>query len=126
LEVFFVAKVVHFDVQGVDPEGLISFYGKAFGWKFNNCQPPGAEPYWLIETGPKKEKGIGGGLSRKGQGPAVNTIGIADIDKAMEKIRQNGGKINGEKCHMPGVGWLAYFEDPQGNVWGLIQEEKKK
>lgn len=121
-----MAKVVHFDLQGVDPEGLMPFYERVFGWKFNNCQPPGLAPYWLIEAGPAKEKGINGGLSKKGEGPAVNTIGVVNIDKAIEKIRENNGKITGEKCHMPGVGWLAYFEDPQGNVWGLMQEEKKK
>jgi len=21
------------------------------------------------------------------------------------------------------VGWLAYFKDPEGNVWGIMQED---
>jgi len=123
-----MAKIVHFDIQGEDPAKLIPFYEKAFGWKFSKCAPEtcGGVDYWLIETGSKEEPGIGGGLSKTGEGPAVNTIGVENIDKAIEGTKANGGSIVNEKCHMPGVGWLAYFKDPQGNTWGLIQEEKKE
>ena len=48
------------------------------------------------------------------------------MDKSIDKIKSNGGAILKEKCFMPGVGWLAYFKDSEGNAWGLIQEDKNK
>jgi hypothetical protein len=26
-----------------------------------------------------------------------------------------------EKVQVPGVGWLAYMKDPEGNIFGLLQ-----
>ena len=119
-------RIIHFDMQGEDPEKLIPFYEKAFGWKFNKCPPescPGMD-YWLIETGAKEEPGIGGGLSKKGTGPAVNTIGVKDIDAAIKQVEENGGTITMPKSPIPTVGWIAYFKDPQGNVLGMMQDDK--
>lgn len=122
-----MARIVHFDMQATEPEKIIQFYEKAFGWKFNKCPPEacGGQEYWLIETGPKSEPGIDGGLSRKGDGPAVNTIGVPNLDEAIEKVKSLGGEITMPKMPIPGVGWLAYFKDPEGSVFGMMQEDKE-
>jgi predicted enzyme related to lactoylglutathione lyase len=124
----FLARIVHFDLQATDPEKIIPFYEKVFGWKFNKCPeevcPPGQE-YWLIETGPKEEPGIDGGLSKKGAGPAANTIGVENLDQAIEKVKAEGGEITMPKSPIPGVGWLAFFKDPDGNFFGMMQDDKE-
>jgi len=122
-----MAKIVHFDLQATDPEKIIPFYEKAFGWKFNKCPPetcPPDQQYWLIETGPKDEPGIDGGLSKKGAGPGVNTIGVANLEEVVERVKAEGGEITMPKMPIPGVGWIAYFKDPDGNVFGLMQDDK--
>lgn len=54
-------RVVHFDILAENPEKLINFYGKVFGWKFEKWDGP--MDYWMIMTG--EGDGIDGGLSRK-------------------------------------------------------------
>lgn len=117
-------RIVHFDMQAEDPEKLIPFYEKVFGWNFNKWEG-GKFEYWLIETGSKDKPGIDGGLSRKGEGNAVNTIDVPDIDEYIRKIKENGGEILVVKMPIPGVGWLAYFKDPEGNTFGIMQDDKE-
>jgi len=54
----------------------------------------------------------------------VNTIDTADIDESIEKVTKDGGKMMVPKMAVPGVGWLAYFADPQGNVFGIMQSDE--
>lgn len=83
--------------------------------------------YWLISTGPKKEPGIDGGLSKRTEKEpsTVNTIDVPNLDDFVQKVKANGGKIIRPKQAVPGVGWMAYFEDPEGNTWGMMQTDPK-
>jgi predicted enzyme related to lactoylglutathione lyase len=54
---------------------------------------------------------------------AVNTIGVASIDAFAQKIVRAGGKIIMAKMAIPGVGWQAYCEDTEGNVFGIHQTD---
>ena len=42
---------------------------------------------------------------------------------AMTRFVKRGGKICVPKMAIPGVGWLAYAEDPAGNVFGIIEPD---
>lgn len=55
-----MSRLVHFDVQADDPERAIRFYESVLGWKFHKWDGP--MECRLIETGPKDEPGIDGGL----------------------------------------------------------------
>jgi len=116
-------RVTHFEIGADKPEELISFYSKAFDWRFEKWQGP--MEYWMIMTGDEKKPGIDGGLSmREEQGMnTINTIDTQDIDESIKKVTKNGGKIILPKHVIPGVGWLARFSDPQGNVFGLMQTD---
>ncbi|NLG28411.1 MAG: VOC family protein [Chloroflexi bacterium] len=116
-------RVIHFEIAADDPERAVAFYRQAFGWKIEKWEGP--MEYWLVETGPADEPGIDGGLGRRtspGEG-TVNTIGVDDIDAALEKVLTNGGKVIGPKHAVPGVGWLAYCADTEGNAFGLMQDD---
>ena len=116
-------RVVHFEIPVSDPEKAIAFFEKVFGWKFSQF---GNMDYWSVETGAAGEPGINGGLMRKRdpQQPVVNTIQVADIDAMMKTIEAAGGKIVVPKMPIPAVGWLAYFTDPEGNIHGVMQEDR--
>jgi predicted enzyme related to lactoylglutathione lyase len=45
------------------------------------------------------------------------------LEQTMKKIEQTGGKISVPKMAIPKVGWLAYAEDPAGNVFGIIEPD---
>jgi predicted enzyme related to lactoylglutathione lyase len=113
-------RVVHFDILADEPEKLIDFYGKVFGWTFTKWEGP--MDYWMISTG--EGEGIDGGLSRKSpQSNNANTIGIEDLDATIEKVQESGGTIIAPKMAIPGVGWFALFKDTEDNMFGLMQED---
>ncbi len=118
-------RVTHFEIYTDDPEMVQPFYQDVFGWKFHKFEG-GPIEYWLVTTGDDKEPGINGGLTRprEGQSPGtLNTIAVESLDRTISKIEQRGGKICVPKMGIPGVGWLAYAEDPAGNVFGIIEPD---
>ncbi len=117
-------RVTHFEIYTADPEAVQPFYRDVFGWKFEKFEGPFA--YWLITTGPDNEPGINGGLTRprEGQSPGtLNTIAVSSFEQTIKKIEQRGGKICVPKMAIPKIGWLAYAEDPAGNVFGIIEPD---
>lgn len=83
--------------------------------------------YWMIKTGKKKEEGINGGLSKKGETgmPNMNTIDVPSVDKFSKKIQAKGGKVLMPKMAIPKVGWFATCQDTEGNTFGIIEFDKK-
>jgi len=122
-------RPVHFEIHASDPERAIAFYSAVFGWKFESW---GGVPYWVISTG--EGDGIDGGLVPR-QGPApeetapvhgfVNTISVTDLDGTLAAIAEAGGKEALPKHAVPGVGWLAYSKDTEGNIFGVLQPDEK-
>lgn len=123
-----MSRAVHFEIQASDPQALIEYYSGLFGWSFNKWE--GGE-YWMIHTGPDEQPGINGGLlPRRGPLPenmaAVNafviTVDVDDIDAAVAKA-ESGGVVAVPKMAVPGIGWLAYVKDPDGNIFGMMQAD---
>ena len=90
-------RIIHFDLPADDPKRAIKFYEKVFGWKIKKWTGP--IDYWLIMTGDEEEPGIDGVLSKreKPDGGVVNTLDVPSVDKFVEKVKKNGGKIVREK-----------------------------
>lgn len=116
-------RVVHFEIPSDDPEKSVEFFKKVFGWKFRHF---GEQEYYLATTGEDTSPGINGAVMRKiGEGqPVINTISVEDLEKTMKDIESSGGKIVKPKSIIPGVGWLAFFADPDGNMHGIMQEDR--
>ena len=118
-------RVTHFEIAGENPEKLADFYKTVFGWNITKWDGP--IPYWNIVTGKSNEPGIDGGMIKKqaaSHKEVVNTINVPSVDLFLKKIKEKNGKILMPKKPVPGVGWLAYFKDPEGNVFGIIEEDK--
>jgi predicted enzyme related to lactoylglutathione lyase len=49
---------------------------------------------------------------------------IEDFDAMAKKIKENGGIVALEKFAVPGKCWQGYFQDPEGNTFGLFQVDK--
>lgn len=123
-----MSRAVHFEIQASDPQVLIDFYSGLFGWSFNKWE--GGE-YWMVHTGPDEQPGINGGLlPRRGPAPAdmaavnafVITVDVEDIDASIAKA-ESGGVVCVPKMAVPGIGWLAYVKDPDGNIFGMMQAD---
>jgi len=124
-----MGRVVHFEVHATDPQLLIAFYTALCGWKFQRW---GDMDYWIITTGSDAEPGINGGLlPRRGaralDGAPLNayvcTATTASVDAAVVQAVSLGGAVALPKMPVPGIGWLAYVKDPDGNLLGLMQQD---
>ena len=114
-------RVTHFEIEAEKPEQLAQFYAKVFSWKFEKWGGP--MDYWMIMTG-ENELGIDGGLLKKSETTQpVNTISVSSIDDYLKKIKENKGTILVPKKAITGVGWTALFKDPEGNTFGLMEED---
>ena len=51
------------------------------------------------------------------------TIQIPAIDEYINKVVTAGGTIALPKMPIPGIGWLAYFKDTEGNIVGVMQPD---
>lgn len=118
-----MSRPIHFEIPAENPERLMNFYAAVFGWKYSKF--PGPVDYWLITTGDPKEPGIDGGVlpRRDPAQPCVNTIGVANLDESLKTVERNGGKSVVPKMPIPGVGWLAYCKDVEGNMFGMMQPD---
>lgn len=131
-------RIVHFEVQAGNPERAAKFYKDVFGWEINEWVIPGTQMkdenrYWLVTTGPETEQGINGGLLfRRGPAPIegqpvnafVCTVGVANLDESIEKALKAGGSVAFPKMAVKDIGWLAYCKDTEGNIFGMMQEDK--
>jgi hypothetical protein len=120
-------RVVHFEIHADKPERAIAFYRALFDWRFDQW---GGQDYWLVTTGPDDQPGINGGLlPRRGaiDGQAVIayvcTVDVPAADEAVERALALGGQLALAKMPIPGVGWLAYVKDTEGNLFGMMQND---
>lgn len=121
-------RVIHFEIHADDPERAVKFYHDLFGWEFAKWEGP--MPYWVIKTGPDGQPGINGGLlPRRGviDGQAVIayvcTVDVSSVDESLAKALATGGTLALAKMPIPGVGWLAYCKDTEGNIFGMMQAD---
>jgi len=51
----------------------------------------------------------------------VCTVDVVDLDAAMRMVGDLATKIVVPKMVILGVGWLAYANDTEGNIFGMMQ-----
>jgi uncharacterized protein len=114
-------RPIHFELPADNPDRAVKFYNHIFGWQFTKWEGP--VDYWLIKTG--DGPGIDGGLQRRMHPGAstVNTIGVESLDDTVAKVVASGGQIALPRMAIPGIGYLAYCQDTEGNTFGLMQPD---
>jgi uncharacterized protein len=116
-----VNGIAHFEMQVADTQRTIEFYKNVFGWKIEKFGDMG---YSLITIDGEK---VGGGIlhSPDGQARVVNTIEVDSVDDYLIKINNNGGETIHPKMKIPGRGWVAYCQGPEGLTFGIFQPDEK-
>jgi hypothetical protein len=123
--------VIHFEMPYEDPERLVKFYSKAFGWEM---QKTGSEmgDYVLATTTETDENRMiktpgainGGFFPVKADWPAQYpsvVIAVKNIRDAMKTIADAGGTVLGEPMEIPHVGQYVSFTDSEGNRVSILQ-----
>jgi predicted enzyme related to lactoylglutathione lyase len=118
-----MSRVIHFEIPADDPERAIRFYEKVFDWTIEKWDGP--IEYWLVMTGPDDEPGINGGLMQRDDTVEgiENTIDVKDLDASLADVKKNGGQVIRPPVAVPGVGWMAYIKDTEGNIFGLMESD---
>ena len=125
--------VVHFEMPAEDRKRMAQFYTKAFGWQTELLGPDMGD-YVVVTTtesddnGPKTPGAINGGFFPKkedwpAQYPSV-VIAVDDIEMAMVKVSDAGGKVLGEPMEIPGIGQYVSFSDTEGNRVSMLQPKR--
>ncbi|MBI4498323.1 MAG: VOC family protein [Chloroflexi bacterium] len=116
--------IVHFEIPGDDVPRLQEFYRGLFGWQIAPAGMPGVD-YWLITTVGEGEQGVNGGMmvrQQPGQ-PITIYISVESVNESSARAAALGGTILHPPAPIPGVGHFAFIQDPQGNVFGLFQDD---
>jgi uncharacterized protein len=116
------AKFRHLALNADNVQRAKAFYESVFGWTFEPWGPP---DYYQV-------KNAGGGLIGALQGrrelkPGAKmlgfeaTMGVEDLAVTIATVEASGGKAVTAPIYIEGVGRLVYFEDPEGNLVGVMQ-----
>jgi predicted enzyme related to lactoylglutathione lyase len=116
-------RPVHFELPVENPARAAVFYQKVFAWDVQRWE---GAPYWLVTSGPDSEPGINGALGQKSEDFAVPifVVEVPDIEAALVSVAEAGATIAVGKNPIPGVGYSAYFDDPEGNRMGLFESDE--
>ena len=122
-----MSRPVHFEIHAADMDRAQLFYETMFGWTFQSW----GDDYRVISTG-DDGPGINGGMVRRRGDPPTGgepvnawmcTVDVENVDASVAQAEENGGSIALPKMAIPGVGWLAYVKDTEGNIFGLMQND---
>lgn len=116
--------IVHFEIPADDVPALQAFYTKLFNWNIVSANMPGTE-YWLVNTVGQGEHGVNGGMMARMAGQSFISIymGVESVDQICQQTVALGGAVLQPKMPIPGVGYAAFIQDPQGNAFGLFQDD---
>lgn len=115
-------QVTHLEIPAKDLKRAKGFYGKVFGWTFNDY---GKEyTLWSPPGG-----GVGGGIYKAKTIPTKSSvrayIEVDNVDGKLKEIKAARGKVVQAKAEVPQMGWYAAFSDPQGCVLYLWQPARR-
>lgn len=122
-------SIVHFEIPMDDAARAKKFYADTFGWQLTDIPELQYVTVTTVDKAnpmPGGMPAINGGMMQKGivSAPSL-AINVADIDAAVEKVKAGGGIIVKEKAAVGDMGFMAYFQDTEGNVMSLWQSAKK-
>jgi uncharacterized protein len=120
--------IVHFELPADDVERAQSFYREVFDW---NVMPMPDMAYTMLGTATSSDEmgapttpgEINGGMFPRTDDlrHPVLTIAVEDIDGALSRIEERGGKTLRGRQAVGDMGFTAYFVDSEGSVLGLWQ-----
>jgi predicted enzyme related to lactoylglutathione lyase len=112
--------VVWWEINARDGKALTDFYEGVFEWSVRLDETSGI---WHLDSGEAGAGTIGGGIfTGKGVLPPHRClyVRVDDVDKVSSRVETRGCPILQGPFDLEGVGRLAFFQDPEGNMIGLI------
>lgn len=120
-----------FGIPVDDMERAKEFFSKTFGWNFMATGMEGDHHFATTvptdENGlPTEPGGINGGLIQRGTYEQYVTsifIRVKSIDEAIEKVKENGGKLVFAQIPIADFAFFAQINDTEGNLISLWEDK---
>jgi predicted enzyme related to lactoylglutathione lyase len=116
--------IVHWEIEAKDPKKLQGFYRSLFEWHIDTNNPL---DYGLVDT--HAEGGINGGITAVEGNAAPRTtiyVQVKDLAATLKKAQQLGAAVVMQPTEVPGMVTFAKFQDPDGNIIGLVKEDAQQ
>jgi len=109
------------EVNSRDANGAAAFYHEVFDLDARPVDDPSMQ-YIMLNQGETPVAGVLQMTAEWGELPPhwMTYFAVADVDKAAETVKQNGGKVVHGPFDSP-YGRIAVISDPQGAVLSLLQ-----
>jgi predicted enzyme related to lactoylglutathione lyase len=111
-------EIVHFEIPADDTAKGREFWGSLFGWQFQEF--PGPFEYHMTQISDR----TGGAITNMeaGKRGARAYFSVDDVNAGAARVKELGGEADDPRP-VPGMGWFATCKDPQGNEFGLWQND---
>jgi predicted enzyme related to lactoylglutathione lyase len=110
--------ITHIELSANDHKAAAKFYADVFDWEITEYPDMNYSTF-------AAEGGSGGGFNpvsdENPAGQVLVYINTPDLAASLESVKKHGGKIVVERYEIPGVGAMATFKDPTGNLMALLQ-----
>jgi hypothetical protein len=114
------------DTTQPDPPAAVAFYGRLFGWQFEDRMPAGAGSHYFVAT--LRGRDVAAIGSPAGDAPSSSSSGaiwntyvwVDGADDAGARVAAAGGRVVAPAFDVPGAGRMAECVDPAGasfRVW---------
>ena len=117
------------ELQTDQPDAVIQFYRETVGWEFQAEKMPSGGTYWI---GAAAGRPVCGVLEINSTDKSIKTnrwvtyVHINDLESAINQIKSLGGKLIRAPWVVPGVGRVAWVQDPCGAEIGWVTPEIRK
>lgn len=116
------------DMAPPDPDAAAAFYGRLFGWEFEDVMPAGSPGRYLVgRIGGRDVAAIG--TSPDGEAPvaAWNTyVWVQSADETAERVRSAGGRVLSGPEDIGDAGRMAVCADTEGATFCLWQAGRNR
>jgi|SRR6516165_1788961 predicted enzyme related to lactoylglutathione lyase len=111
-------QIVHFEIPADDITKGTEFWGSLFGWQFQGM--PGPFEYYMTQLSEQ----TGGAITDMEPGKQGLRVyfDVDDINAGAARVKELGGEANDPRP-VPSRGWFSTCKDPQGNDFGLWQND---
>ena len=112
-------RVVNVEIPADDTEKAREFWGSLFGWQWE-AYPSGPSEYHMTQIDDRTSAAITNMEPGK-RGTRVY-FDVDDINASATRVKDLGGEA-AEAMPVPGMGWFAICRDPEGNEFGVWQND---
>ena len=111
-------EIVHLESPADDTCASREFWGSLFGWQFESY--PGPSEYHMTRIAESQ----GGAITNMEPGKTGMRpyFSVEDINAGAARVRELGGDAS-DPMPVPNMGWFVTGTDPQGNEFGLWQND---